>query len=95
MDALKRMREGVKAKKGTERKRVKSEMSQLYKSKKTRAKCPWRHKFVCLAYTDQSKMPATEFDKDELLQAGLGEKELLFDDIEISQEEFKEAVVEA
>ncbi len=56
---------------------MKQEMSQSYKSKSKRLKgkgtC-WKHKFVCLSYTDQEKIPTTDFDKEELFQAGLGEK---------------------
>ena len=34
----------------------------------------WKHKFVCLAYRDQHRIPTTDVEKDDLLQAGLGEK---------------------
>ena len=88
------MREGKSSTNVPNRKRVKQEMCQLY-----RAKCPkgksifWRHKFVCLAYTDQERIPTSDFDKEELFQAGLGKKEICFNDIEISQEEFKDVIL--
>ena len=55
----------------------------------------WRHKFVCLAYVDQSKIPSTDYDKDELYQAGLGEKEITFEDINITQSQFKGIIFES
>ena len=69
-------------------------MSNLFRSKRPKVlkKCAWRHKFFCLAYTVQDKSPTYEADKDELYQAGLGEKEILFEDVNISQEEFHEVI---
>ena len=97
MNALKRMREGKRSINVPDRKRVKQEMSQLYKSKSKRLKgkgtC-WKHKFVCLSYTDQEKIPTTDFDKEELFQAGLGEKQINFDDIDINQEDFKDVILD-
>ena len=43
----------------------------------------WKHRFVCLAYRDQVKIPTTDTDKDELLKAGLGEKVVEFDDLDM------------
>lgn len=78
------------------RKRVKREMSGLFHLKKPRTlkKCAWRHKFFCLAYIDQEKSPTCEADKDELYRAGLGEKEITFEDATVSQEEFYEIILD-
>ena len=38
-------------------------------------------------------MPTTEEKKDELFEAGLGEKEILFDELDLPAEEFKEVVL--
>ena len=34
----------------------------------------WRHKFVCLAFTCQERMPMTDYDKEELSQVDRGER---------------------
>ena len=38
-------------------------------------------------------MPTTEEEKDELFEAGLGEKEILFDELDLPAEEFKKVVL--
>ena len=53
------------------------------KKNKASSKCVWKHKFVCLAFHDQSRIPTTDCEKDTLLEAGLGEKEIEFDDLDI------------
>ena len=40
-----------------------------------------------------TKIRTTEFEKDELLKAGLGEKEIAFDDINISAEEVHDVLI--
>ena len=52
-------------------------------------KCAWKHRFVCLAYCDQYKVPTTDVEKDDLLRAGLGEKEVEFESLELDADEFK------
>ena len=96
LNAIHRMRAGRNAVKLSDRKRAKEEMSSLFHSKrrKVQKKYAWRHKFFCLAYTDQDKCPTYEADKDELYQAGLGEKEIVFEDVNISQEEFHDVILE-
>ena len=44
---------------------------------------------VCLAYRGQSRQPTTDADK-VLYQAGLGEKEIEFQSLDLSQLEFRE-----
>ena len=59
----------------TRKRKVKDEVSL---SNKTRSKVAvWKHRFVCLAYRDQVKIPTTDTDKDDL-KAGLGEKVIEF-----------------
>ena len=50
----------------------------LYRAKrqKIEKQVAWRHKFVCLAYRDQERIPTVDAEKEELYQAGLGEKKL-------------------
>ena len=50
----------------------------------------WKHKFFCLAFRDQERIPTTDGEKDELLQAGLGEKEITFCNLNMSAESFRD-----
>lgn len=96
LDALKRVRAGKAA--NNERKRTSNELSSLFnfhkKKKINRSKPAWRHKFVCLAFHDQEKIPATDAEKEELYQAGLGEKEVIFPSLDLSGEEFRQLLYE-
>lgn len=47
-----------------------------------------------MAYIDQDRIPTTDHEKDELYRAGLGEKEISFEDLDISEVEFREAILE-
>ena len=58
------------------RNRLKDELLKSFPSKKK--KIAWKHRFVCLAYYDQPKIPTTDGEKDELIKAGLGEKIIEF-----------------
>ena len=96
LKALKGMRAGIKAD-GVirNRKRIKSEMSSLFnhqKKQKLGKFAAWRHKFVCLAFFGQDRTPTTDAHREELYQAGLGEKEIVFESLDISQEEFKDLI---
>ena len=60
-------------------KQARQEVGNLFnfnkkKKKAERSKPAWRHKFVCLAFHDQEKIPSTDADKEELYLAGLGEQ---------------------
>lgn len=55
----------------------------------------WKHKFYCLAYVGQSRLTTSEAERDDLFEAGLGEKEVEFDKLDISADEFKEVLFEA
>lgn len=52
----------------------------------------WKHRFVCLAYTDQTRIPTSDLEKDELLEAGLGEKEIEFFSQDMSFEDIKDVL---
>ena len=54
------------------------------------SKCLWKHSFVCLPYCGQNKIPTREIEKDDLLRAGLGEKEVEFHNLEIGAEAFRD-----
>ena len=96
LEALKRMRAGRKADQVIkDKKRIKNEMSSLFphaKKQKLDKPVAWRHRFVCLAFTVQDRIPTTDADKEELYQAGLGEKEIQFESLNISQVEFTEHI---
>ena len=55
----------------------------------------WKHKFYCLAYVGQRHVPTSEAEKDDLFEAGLGEKEVEFDQLDISADEFKQILFDA
>jgi len=72
-------------------------MSALYFSSTNKHKKPeqpqWKHKFMCLAYTDQAKIPTTDAVKDDLFEAGLGD--VAFDSVDVGPEEFREVLYQA
>ena len=61
-------------------------------NKKRKKGMTWKHKFFCLAYVGQTRLPANEAQREELFEAGLREKEVEFDNIDISTDEFKEVL---
>ena len=78
LQSLKRVRAGMTAekKRGEKgRKRVRQQMSELFTSKKkaltSKSRPAWKHRFICLAYRDQARIPTTDAEKDELYEAGL------------------------
>ena len=78
------------------KKRTKDEVSSLFRPKKVLKldkKPAWKHKFVCLAYKDQSRVPTSDIDKEELYLADLGEKEVEFRTLDASADEFKEILL--
>ena len=87
LNALRGMRRGVREDSGR-KKRIKSEMSSVFSSSSKKAKkCAWKHRFVCLAWRDQQRIPTTDTEKDDLLEAGLGEKVVSFPSHEATGEE--------
>lgn len=78
---------GSKGAQRGKRKASKKEIAKLFR-KKAKASPVWKHPFICLASVDQTRIPTREYEKDELLEAGLGEKEIAFEDHHISADEF-------
>ena len=73
LESLRGMRAGMKADKVVDRKKIRKEMSNLYRAKrqKIEKQVAWHHKFVCLAYRNQERIPTVDAEKEELYQAGL------------------------
>ena len=53
----------------------------------------WTQKFVCLAYTDDNRVPTTASHRELLMLAGLGEKKIQIPDVDCSTDEFHEVLV--
>ena len=49
----------------------------------------WTHTFYCLSECQQSIIPCSNYERDVLLEAGLGEKRVFIPDIDASAEEFR------
>ena len=99
MDMLKRMRARAKAERSRGGKRkAKEEVNQLFNytsaSASERKKLQWKHKFLYLAYRDQTRIPTTDVEKDYLLQAGLGEKQISFYQMNLNAEQFRDVLFE-
>ncbi len=45
-------------------------------------------------YVGQNQLPTTEKDKNELFEAGLGEKEIEFEQLDLSPEEFRKIIID-
>ena len=53
----------------------------------------WTHKFFCLAETEESRVPSTRFQRNELVLAGLDESRLTVPDVNCSPQEFWEILL--
>ena len=85
LSSLQRLREGSKRKM----------MTDIFSKKSKKVKlCAWKHNFCCLARRDQQRSPTTESEREELYRAGLGFKDIVFNDIYINKEEFHESILE-
>ena len=91
LNALKSMRRGLKGE-GKQKRKLKYEVASAFSSKVKKRKSAWKHRFVCLGWRDQPKIPTTDTEKDDLLTAGLGEKVVEFSSLDISGEELKESL---
>ena len=60
----------------TRKRKAKNELNALFTSSKKGTSVVWKHTFVCLAYTDQLRIPTNETEKDNLLRCGLGSRSL-------------------
>lgn len=86
---------GITTSSNKKRLRAKEETNFLFSKKKSRkAVNTWKHRFVCLPYLDQVRIPTTDTDKDDLLKSGLGEKVIELN-LDLNVNEFKDAIVEA
>lgn len=65
------------------------------KKSKSEKKVAWWHKFVCLTYCDQERIPSTDAEKDKLFKACLVEKEVCFLSLDIDGATFKELLLES
>lgn len=55
--------------------KAKEEISSLFNKKlKARSNCLWKHKFYCLAFHDQRRIPTTDCEKDDLYKQALERK---------------------
>lgn len=91
MIAERRRRES-EGKRSVGKKSVIGELRGLFKGG-TR-KVAWKHTFVCLAMRNQEKVPTCDAEKDELFEAGLWEKEVCFNSLELDAEGFREVILE-
>ena len=96
--ALNRIRSGTKVggKNIERKKRAREETLALFKGrgqKRQKSEKAWRHRFVCLGYRDQDRIPTTDYEKDLLYQDGLGEKEVAFPSLEMDSASFKELIL--
>ena len=57
--------------------------ANFFDAGKKEKKGSWKHKFFCLADVGQSRLPINEAEKDAIFEAGLGEKEVEFDSLDI------------
>ena len=53
----------------------------------------WTHHFVCLADRFKAKPPMAQWERQALLEAGLGERKISFPDIDCSSEEFRDRIL--
>ena len=68
------------------RKQVKRDIHIVsYKEPESKETCGVVGSVFCLAYKDQSRQLTTDADKEELYQAGLGEKEIEFECLDLGQ----------
>lgn len=96
LTTLNRVRAGIKADKRVQKHSAREEVASLFNfnppRKKKKLEVAWRHKFVCLAYKGQDRIPTTDYDKEQLFQAGLGEKEIEFKSLDLDAAAFKEMI---
>ena len=58
-------------------------------------KCAWKHKFMCLGYCGQARLPCSETERNDLFEAGLGEKEIEFESLSCSPNAFQDIIFTA
>ncbi len=91
--AMKGMRRGIV---GSGKKRsLKDELLNTFSASKKLKKYVWKHRFVCLAYFEQQRIPTTDGEKDELIKAGLGEKCVEFSSLNLNGQEINNVLISA
>ena len=75
-------------------KRKRNELAALMRHSESPRTRSWAHTFVCLDTTDSTVIPKKSSEKDRLIAAGLGEKRILFSDIDCSSDCFREILYE-
>lgn len=82
LSVLNRLRSSLGKGKGKEsdRKRARDQALALF-TKKKKSSMFWKHKFVCLSKKTQERVPTTEKERNLLIEAGLGEKEVEFENL--------------
>ena len=76
------------------KKSVVSEMKSLFGNRGGKRKVAWKHSFVCLALRNQTKVPTSDQEKDELFEAGLWEKEIPFSSLDLDAQGFRDVILE-
>ncbi len=89
LDALQNMRKGLNGNSEKRKRSIKSELANSFPCKKAK-KSAWKHRFVCLSRWDQQKIPTTDIEKDDLLEAGLGKKFIEFSSVDMNGEQFRD-----
>lgn len=94
MKALKGMKSGLMGDSAVRKRRVKTKVSELFKTGKRPKRCTWKHRFVCLSSVGEEKVPTSAAYKDDLLKAGLGEQTIEFEVLDAGPEEFRDFIYE-
>ena len=55
----------------------------------------WAAKLVCLSSKDADHVPCTVAKREYLVEAGLGEKKIVINDLSCSSQEFKMSIIKA
>ena len=53
----------------------------------------WTHKFYCLAESEETRVPSSSMQRNELVLAGLGERKVTVADVDCSPQEFQETLL--
>lgn len=73
----------------------KRKSANSFGQKRNRPINSWTHPFYCLSECNQTIVPCSNFERDVLLEAGLGEKKVTFPDLDGSSEEFRSVLYDA
>ncbi len=91
--AMKGMRRGIVG--SGKKRRLKDELLNTFSANKKLKKYVWKHRFVCLAYFEQQRIPTTDGEKDELIKAGLEEKCSEFSSLNLNGQEINNVLISA